>query len=171
MDKQPVQKGILTGIVAYVIWGLLPIYWKVLEHISSEVVFAQRIIWSAFFMLIFIIATRRWHSFIYEMKQMMTNKKVAWAILGASLVIGFNWYIYIWAVQNNYVVQASLGYYINPLVSVLLGVIVLKEKLSHVQKISIVLAGLGVIYLTASYNVFPWVSLFLACSLDRKSVV
>lgn len=162
MERQQVNKGITIGIIAYIIWGLLPIYWKVLDVVRADVVFAHRIIWSFFFIFIYIIVTNRLGTFFKELKRVLRHKKVFIAIVTASIIIGLNWLVFIWAVQSNYVIQASLGYYINPLMSVLFGVLILKERLSRVQQLSIVLAAIGVIYLTVSYKVFPWVSLLLA---------
>lgn len=164
MDRQQVNKGIFFGVSAYIIWGLLPMYWKALDVVRADVVFAHRIIWSFLFILLYILVTNRLKPFLIEVRRVFSHKKVLLAIVTASIVIGANWLVFIWAVQNNYVIQASLGYYINPLMSVLFGVIILKERLSRVQQISVVLAGIGVIYLTVSYQVFPWVSLILAVS-------
>lgn len=162
MEKQNIKKGIFLGASAYLIWGFLPIYWKFLESASAGAVLAHRIIWSFVFMLILIAATKQMPAFLNELKKILRHKKTLFIIASASIVISFNWLIFIWAVHEEHVIQVSLGYYINPLMSVLLGVIFLKEKLSPAQIVSFLLAGIGVLYLTASYGVFPWVSLGLA---------
>lgn len=162
MDSQQRNKGIIIGVFAYVIWGLLPIYWKALDAVRPDVIITHRIIWSFFFILIYIALTNRMKPFLTELKRIVLHKKVFLAIIVASIIIGTNWLVFIWAVQNNYVLQASLGYYINPLMNVLLGVLILKERLSRMQQISVILAAIGVLYLTISYNVFPWVSIILA---------
>lgn len=162
MNEQNVKKGVLYGISAYLLWGFLPIYWKLLESASAGVVLAHRIIWSFIFMIIFIIVTKRLKVFIKECKRILHHKRTMLLITAASLIISANWLIFIWAVQAGHVIQTSLGYYINPLMSVLLGVLFLKERLTPVQIISFILAGIGVIYLTISYGVFPWISLSLA---------
>lgn len=162
MQEQNIKKGIFYGISAYVIWGFLPIYWKLLERASADVVLAHRIIWSFVFMIIFIVVTKQLTTFMKELKKILHHKRTLFIITSASLIISANWLIFIWAVQAERVVQASLGYYINPLMSVLLGVLFLKEKLSPAQIISFILAGIGVLYLTISYGVFPWISLALA---------
>src|SRR5699024_10461084 len=113
-------------------------------------------------MLVFILAIKRWSAFITEWKRMIRNRKAILRVSSAYLVISLNWLIFIWAVQHDYVVQASLCYYINPLVSVLFAVIFLKESLSKLQTFSFIVAGIGVLYLTMNYGVFPWVSLMLA---------
>ena len=154
----------MIGVLAYLIWGLLPLYWKALDDVRADVIFAQRIIWSFVFIFLFILLTKRLRPFLTELKRVFSNKKILFSIIIASLVIGTNWLVFIWAVQHNYVVQVSLGYYINPLMSVLFGVIILKERLSGLQQLSVLLALVGVLYLTMTYKVFPWVSIILAIS-------
>lgn len=163
MDQQA-KKGVLIGIIAYIIWGLLPIYWKALDTIQADVVFSHRIVWSFLFILLYIMITGQLNDFMKEAKKIVSQPKVLLAIIAASIIIGINWLVFIWAVQNGYVIQSSLGYYINPLMSVLLGVVFLQEKLTRVQQLSVILATIGVLYLTVSYKVFPWVSLILAVS-------
>lgn len=154
----------ILGLSAYLIWGLLPMYWKLLDTTRADVVLAHRIIWSFLFMLIFLIATKKSKQFITECKRLWKHKQALCYLIIASIIISVNWLIFIWAVQHGHVIQASLGYYINPLVSILLGVIFLKEKLSPAQIFSVLLASIGVLYLTFSYGVFPWISLVLAVS-------
>src|SRR5690625_2196218 len=156
------NKGILYGVSAYLLWGFLPIYWKLLDNSGADVVLAHRIIWSFAFMSVFILVTGRTTDFMSELKRIIKNKKTMLIITSASIIISLNWLTFIWAVQAGYVIQTSLGYYINPLVSVLLGVLFLKEKLSHAHILSIIIAGGAVIFLTFSYGVFPWISLLLA---------
>src|SRR5699024_12193366 len=115
-------------------------------------------------MILFIVFTKKSDLFIAECKNLLKEKKKIFYIAFASVLISANWLIFIWAVQNDYVVQASLGYYINPLINILLGVIFLQEKLSNAQKLSFALAAIVVTYLTFSYGVFPWASLSLAFS-------
>lgn len=154
--------GIPAGITAYILWGLLPIYWKWLDHISAGVVLSHRIIWSFAFMMFFILFTKTWSRFTKECQNIFRNRKTLFLITTASIIISLNWLVYIWAVQSDHVVQTSLGYYINPLISILLGVLFLKERLTKAQVVSCFLAAIGVCYLTFSYGVFPWVSLLLA---------
>lgn len=158
------RAGITYGVIAYILWGLLPLYWKLLEAVSAEVVLAHRIVWSFLFMLLLILFSKRWAMFIQECKRIIHHKRVLLTIMAASILISANWLIFIWAVQHDHVVQSSLGYYINPLVNILLGVIFLRERLTRVQIVSCVLAAIGVAYLTIDYGVFPWISLFLAFS-------
>lgn len=156
--------GVIYAAFAYFLWGLLPIYWKLLDHVSADEILANRVFWSFLFMLVILVFTQKWAEFTRTLRQFKANKRVLLALVGASVLISINWYLYIWAVNSNHMVEASLGYYINPLVSVLLGVLFLKERLSLAQYISFLLALIGVLILTFSYGVFPWVSIVLALS-------
>lgn len=170
MQETNTKYGLSLGFAAYILWGFLPIYWKLLESFRADVVLTHRIIWSFIFMILFILFTKKSDLFIAECKNLLQEKKKIIYIAFASVLISGNWLIFIWAVQNDYVVQASLGYYINPLVNILLGVIFLQEKLSNAQKLSFLLAAIGVTFLTFSYGVFPWVSLSLAFSFGFYSL-
>ncbi|WP_047983859.1 EamA family transporter RarD [Ornithinibacillus californiensis] len=154
--------GVVYAVFAYVIWGFLPIYWKIIDAVPASEILAHRIIWSFVFMVFIVLFVRKWPGFIDQCKIILKDKKKLFSITMASIVISLNWLIYIWAVNSDHVLQASLGYYINPLVSILLAIIVLKEKLTKSQTVSVILAGIGVLYLTFSYGVFPWVSIVLA---------
>lgn len=171
MGDKNIKSGVLFGLGAYIVWGLLPIYWKLLEDQRADLVLAHRIIWSFIFIFIFIIVTKKYKPFIYELKSLIKHKKKLLYIILASIVITFNWLTFIWSVQQNFIVQTSLGYYINPLVSILLGVIFLKEKLSKAQVLSCFLAAIGVIYLTVSYGIFPWISFILATSFALYGLI
>lgn len=162
MKDNKVKNGVIYGLIAYLIWGILPIYWKLLEDVHAGAVLAHRIVWSFVFMILFILLTKKWTLFVQQCKEVFFSFKSLMTITAASLFISLNWLIFIWAVQHEYVVQASLGYYINPLLSVLMGMIFLKEKLSLAQMLSFLLAGIGVAYLTIDYGIFPWVSFLLA---------
>lgn len=158
------QAGIIYTAFSYFLWGILPIYWKWLNHVSAYEILANRIFWSFWFMLLFLFLSKRWKDFTAYIKTSLTKKKQLFALLLASLLISMNWFIYIWAVNTNQMVEASLGYYINPLVSVLLGVFILKESLSKAQMVSFGLAAIGVLILTISYGDFPWIAVGLAFS-------
>jgi chloramphenicol-sensitive protein RarD len=155
-----VQTGILFALAAYILWGILPVYWKALGNLPAYEILCHRIIWSHIFLLLILLFRKNWRWIKIELKRPLTLLTYA----GSSLFIGFNWLIYIWAVNSGHLVQASLGYFINPLVSVLLGVFFLKEKLRTWQWFAIILATSGVLYLTAFYRAFPWIALFLAFS-------
>ncbi|WP_404456080.1 EamA family transporter RarD [Virgibacillus necropolis] len=164
MEQSDEKLGIIYTASAYLLWGFLPIYWKLIQGVAAGEILAHRIIWSFLFMVAVILVMRKGKSFIKECKLIIRDKRKLIGITLASVMISINWLTYIWAVNNDHVIQASLGYYINPLVSILLGIIVLKESLTRRQLLSFILAGVGVIYLTFSYGVFPWVALLLAFS-------
>lgn len=162
MERNTDRLGIVFAVGAYVLWGFLPIYWKFIDYVPAGEILAHRILWSFVFMVAIVLVVRKWPGFIHECKLILKDKKKFISITMASIVISINWLTYIWAVNSDHVLQASLGYYINPLVSIILAIIVLKEKLTKSQTVSVILAGMGVLYLTFSYGVFPWVSLLLA---------
>lgn len=156
--------GVLSAAGAYFLWGILPVYWKQLSYVPAYEILAHRVIWSCVFMFIILLVTRGMRQFADETLAIMQNPKKRGGLLVASLLISVNWLIYIWAVNENRVVETSLGYYINPLVNVLLGIIVLKESQTLWQSISFVLAAAGVAVLAISYGTIPWVSVSLAVS-------
>ncbi|WP_100333157.1 EamA family transporter RarD [Bacillus alkalisoli] len=156
--------GILFAAFSYILWGFLPLYWKVLQHVPAWELLAHRILWSLVFMLVILLAMKKFSTIPLELKTLFANKKRAIGLTLASICITLNWGLYIWAVNTNNIVEASLGYYINPLVSILLGIIVLKEKLSRWQMISIIIASVGVLILTVNFGSFPWIAITLAFS-------
>jgi len=156
----------LTGMAAtagaYLLWGILPLYWKLVDLVPPLEILAQRITWSFFFMALVLLSTRKFKDFWGELCEISCKLKKLSGIVIASLLISVNWLTYIWAVNSNHIIDTSLGYYINPLVSVLLGIMILKEKLSFWQMVSFFLAMLGVLNLTFHFGAFPWVALILA---------
>ena len=158
VQKRENMVGTWYAIAAYVVWGILPLYWKALKHIPAREILAHRVIWSFVFLFLFNTVRKRWP----EVKQDYTHKLNRVSSLLSAMIIGAVWFIYIWAINANHVVEASMGYYINPLVSVLLGMIFLKERLTFWQNIAFVLAILGVVFLTVQQGRFPWIALSLA---------
>ncbi len=156
--------GVVFAGLSYILWGVLPLFWKMVDGVPAGEILAHRIVWSLVFMLLILAALRKIPSFAGELKALIKNRKRLIGISLASIFISINWGLYIWAVNADRVIEASLGYYINPLVSILLAVIVLKEKLSGLQTVSIILAGAGVLVLTFSFGTFPWVAIMLALS-------
>jgi len=150
--------GTWAVVAAYVSWGLLPLFWKLLDQIPAQKILAHRIVWSFAFLFILVFFQERW----LEIKKIFSSKKTRTTLSLTSLILGMNWFVYIWAVNSGHVVEASLGYFINPLVSVLLGVWFLKEKLNFWQKISVFLAFIGVLYRAVDIGNIPWISLSLA---------
>lgn len=164
MNHKDMKLGALQAGFSYILWGILPIYWKFLHHVNADEILANRIVWSFILMLILLFATSKWSLFVDTLKGFGKNQKQLWILIIASFLVSGNWFVYIWAVNHDLMIQASLGYYINPLVSVLLGVIFLRERLSLAQYLSFVLAITGVIILSLSYGQMPWISLALAFS-------
>ena len=161
------SSGVLFGISAYVIWGLLPIYWRWLERASSYEILGHRAVWSLVFCLLFLAFQKQLISTFKLFKDIRTLSLLALT----SLLLSVNWGIYIWAVSEDRVVEAALGYYITPLVAVSFGVFVLKEKLRNLQIISVFLAGLGVLILTVAYGHLPLVAISLAISWGSYSLI
>ncbi|SOC06200.1 chloramphenicol-sensitive protein RarD [Ureibacillus xyleni] len=158
------QKGILYAFGAYGIWGLFPLYWKLLDQVNSMEILLSRVIWSFVFTTIFILLLKQKNLLIEDLKLLWSNKKIFLSLLAASFAISCNWYIYIFAVNNGHVIETSLGYYINPIITVLFGMIFFKERLSKMQLFAVLVALVGVVVLTISYGEIPWVALLLAFS-------
>jgi chloramphenicol-sensitive protein RarD len=156
--------GIASGSGAYLLWGVLPAYWKLVYPVPAQEILAHRIIWSFFLMLGILIVTKRLRLFLAEFRYIISQPKKLFCVIMAALLISVNWVTYIWAVNDNRIIETSLGYYINPLVSGLLGIIVLKEKLSFWQTIAFLLASIGVLHMTLNFGAIPWISLLLAFS-------
>ncbi|MBE4909575.1 EamA family transporter RarD [Bacillus luteolus] len=156
--------GVLYTAGAYILWGFLPLYWKLLDYVPSAEILAHRILWSFIFVVLILAVANKGKKFITECKNVFTTKKALFGVTASAVLISCNWFVYIWAVNHDHIIEASLGYYINPLVSVLLATIVLKEKLNYWQVIAFILAGIGVLILAIQYGQFPWVALTLAIS-------
>ncbi len=154
------NKGILNGIAAYTLWGFFPIYWKFLQQVPALQVIGHRISWSFVLLIIVILATRQWQDF----RSAALTPKVIGIYAIASVLLTINWLVYVWGVNAGFIVETSLGYFINPLLSVLLGVIFLRERLRPAQWIPVGIAAAGVIYLTVIYGRLPWIALSLAFS-------
>ncbi|MGB2908315.1 MAG: EamA family transporter RarD [Candidatus Aminicenantaceae bacterium] len=158
MTRDTQRSGTLYVLTAYVVWGLLPIYWKALQSVPAPEILAHRIFWSFVFVSFLLWKQQRWAEFKWTFR----SRSNLWICILTAAIIGSNWFIYIWAVIHDHIVDTSLGYFINPLITVLLGVIFLHEKLNRWQIIAFVLASLGVGYLTLEYGRVPWIALSLA---------
>lgn len=165
------SKGIIFALGAYLIWGFLPIYWKQVEHISSYELIAHRVLWAFIFMIVFILVTNRMHLFYKDLKFIFRDKKKVIALFAASTVITTNWLLYIIAVNNGHILDASLGYYINPLISILIGFVILGERFSKSQWTAIIIVFLGVTYLAVGLGSAPWISLTLALSFSIYGLI
>ncbi len=165
------KKGIMFALGAYIIWGFLPIYWKQVEHISPYEIIAHRVFWSFIFMIVFIIMTNRLFLFGKDLKFIFKDKKKVMALFFASAVITSNWLVYIIAVNTGHILDASLGYYINPLISILFGFVLLGERFSKIQWIAIAIVFIGVTYLAVGLGAAPWISLYLAASFSIYGLI
>ncbi|MCG7333230.1 EamA family transporter RarD [Salinicoccus roseus] len=165
------SKGIIFALGAYLIWGFLPIYWKQVEHISSYELIAHRVLWAFIFMIVFILVTNRMPLFYKDLKFIFRDKKKVIALFAASTVITTNWLLYIVAVNNGHILDASLGYYINPLISILIGFVILGERFSKSQWMAIIIVFLGVTYLAVGLGSAPWISLTLALSFSIYGLI
>jgi len=161
------NKGTRYAIGAYISWGVLPIYWKWLHHVPALQLISHRILWSFFALVFFILLTHQWKKF----RQAVSTPRVLRVYSAAALLIGINWLTYVWAVNAGHIVETSLGYFINPLLSVSMGVIFLHEHLRPRQWIPLGLAVSGVLYLTFAYGSLPWIALTLAVSFGLYGLV
>jgi chloramphenicol-sensitive protein RarD len=159
------RKGVLLAIGAYLIWGLFPLYWPLLEPAGAVEILAHRMFWSAVVMGIGITLVRRWREL-----RMLTRK--TWLLIAlAALMISLNWGVYIYAGNNGHVVEASLGYFINPLVSVALGVVALRERLSRIQWVALIVAVAGVVLTSIGTHGFPYIAVTLAVSFGLYGLI
>jgi chloramphenicol-sensitive protein RarD len=161
----------LFAVAAYTMWGFAPLYFKAIDAIPAGEILMHRIIWSALVLCVLIVGLRQ----IGKVKQAIGSFKVLRILLLAGILLAFNWLLFIWAVNNNYLLEASLGYYINPLINVFLGRLFLGETLRPLQKLAVGIAAVGVLVLLVNYGSLPWIALSLACSfafygLLRKQV-
>ncbi len=159
--------GVIYAVVAYMLWGILPIYWKLIDSVFAIEILSHRILWAFVFTIVIIAATKEWKA----LKLIMKDKKQMFYIFIASILIAFNWGLYIWAVNSDKIVDASLGYYINPLFAVAFGMLIFKEKLNYWQAGALFMASMGVIIKTLQYGKIPWVSLGLAVSFALYGVM
>lgn len=166
-EKQSYKTGLYYGLGAYVTWGLIPIYWPYLEPASSLEILSHRVVWSLITLFIIISFLKQWPIVFDAVK----IKKAAWLLLLGSIFISINWGVFIWAVGNDRVVDTALGYFMNPLVSVALGLIIFREKLRPLQWTAVAIAFVAVLYLTFAVGSFPWISLSLAFSFGFYGLV
>jgi chloramphenicol-sensitive protein RarD len=166
-DRERLREGLVCALIAYVLWGFLPIYFKVVAAVPAGEVLVHRILWAVPFGLPIVLARRQWPEVAAALRDL---RRLGWLALSASF-IAINWVIYIWAVQNDHIFQASLGYYINPLIYVLVGVVVFGERLHRMQSAAIVFAAAGVAVLTFSGGQFPLLAVTLAISFTIYGVI
>ena len=165
--KSETISGVIYAGSAFIIWGLGPIYWKALSGVPSPEIIVHRVIWSSLLLLALIVLGRFWNEFVSALKDV----RVVLTLFSTAVILALNWLLYVWAVNNNHMLQGSLGYYINPLVNVVFGVLFLKERLRRAQILAVLLAGVAVVYLTVSYGEFPWIALALASSFGLYGLI
>ena len=159
-DHGRARAGLLLGVGAYLLWGVLPLYFKALAHVAPTEIVAHRIVWSLIFLSALATLWRRWPA----IRTAVTTGRVLITLMVTALLIAINWLVYIYAVVSGHVLEGSLGYYLNPLVNVLLGVVLLKERLSPAKVFATLLAAAGVAVLAAGAGSGLWISLTLAAS-------
>lgn len=165
--KNAMSTGAWYALGAYVIWGLMPIYFKALQHVAPLQIVAHRVLWSCVLLLGWLALSMQWRT--------LRARAGSWRVLRsygiAGLLIAGNWLVYVWAVNNDFLVETSLGYFINPLVSVFLGVLFLGERLRPWQWAAVALAAAGVLYLAFAYGSVPWIALTLAFSFGFYGLI
>lgn len=164
--KSARRQGMLAALATYLIWGVLPLYWNLLARANANEILAHRIVWSFLFMLLVLGLTKRWRRFKADCRGLWQNKRRGGILLAAAFIISINWLTYIWAVNHNHVIDTSIGYYINPLMSVLFGIIFFREHIGGLKKICILLAAIGIFSMTYQLGSLPWVSVVLAVSFS-----
>lgn len=156
------KKSLVLVFFAYVIWGVLPLYWKLLSGLDSVFILCNRIIWALVFSIVLLFALKK----LPKMKELLTDRSKLKYLIPASLIITVNWGLYIWAVNTDHVIESSLGYYMNPLVVCLFGIVIFREKVNLPQVVALLLALVGVVISTIQYGSFPLVALALAISFS-----
>ena len=165
--KSESVSGLICAGSAFLIWGLGPVYWKALRAVPSLEILVHRVVWAFIFLLVWILSGRHRHEFINALKDF----RILLTLFLTASILAFNWLLYVWTINNDHMLQGSLGYYINPLVNVVFGVLFLRERLRRAQVLAVLLAGVGVVYLTVSYGEFPWIALALASSFGLYGLI
>ena len=160
MNEQ--KQGMINAIIAYTLWGIYPLYWWLLQSVGPVEILINRMIWSFVTLLVVIVSLRLAKPLKETIRGLLADKKKLALLIMATALLSLNWFIFTHAMVSGRILEASLGYYINPILSILIGVVLLKEKLNKYQIIAVLIASIGVLFLTLSYGVFPWISLLLA---------
>jgi chloramphenicol-sensitive protein RarD len=161
------RTGLVAAVAAYGWWGVVPIYFRALRHVAPLEIVAHRVVWSVAVLAAFLAVQRR----LRDLGPLLYTRRTLGLLVASTLLIAGNWLVFIWAIAHEQLLQASLGYFINPLVSVLLGAAVLGERLTRGERIAVCLAACGVAWLTFAAGVFPWIALFLAVSFALYGLV
>lgn len=161
------RKGLLIAASAFVLWGLMPLYWHLLKAVPSLQIVAHRVLWCAVLVALWL----QWSQGRGWFKAILAQPRLAAMLTLSGLCIGVNWGLYIWAVNAGHVVESSLGYFINPLLNVVIGTLFLRERLNPTQWVSVAITTLGVLWLTFNYGSFPWIALALATSFGIYGLI
>ncbi len=167
MDAKQTRLGVILALVAYFIWGVAPAYFKLIHQVPADEILTHRVIWSFFFMLVLISLSRQWT----QVKQILRTPKKIPALALSAVLVGGNWLLFIWAVNNGHMLEASLGYFINPLVNVVLGMIFLGERFRRMQWVAVLLAACGVLVQLWTFGSLPLIALGLAFSFAFYGLV
>ena len=163
--------GIWIGAGSYFIWGILPMYWKLAGEIDAVEILAHRMIWSFVFMVVLIAIFGRWKSVMTELRQITRQPRTLLAMTAATLLISINWFLFIFSVNGNHLLSASLGYYINPLVNIVFAMLLLKERLRSGEMVAVVIAAIGVVLLSISQGAVPWAAISLAITFSLYGLI
>jgi chloramphenicol-sensitive protein RarD len=166
-DPADHRRGTWAAVAAFALWGLMPLYWHALRAVPSAQILLHRIVWST----VIVGGLLCWRQGFDWLRASLSRRGIAKWLALSGVLIGFNWGLYIWAVNAGHVVETSLGYFINPLFNVLIGVLFLREKLRPVQWVSIAIAGAGVLWLTLRFGQLPWIALALAGSFALYGLI
>ena len=161
------RRGMWVAVGAYVLWGVMPLYWHLLKAVPSLQIVLHRIAWSALFVGAYLL----WRDGRGWLRRTLAGPRLGWMLALSGVLIAFNWGLYIWAVNAGHVVETALGYFINPLLNVLIGVLFLRERLRPLQWLSVAVAATGVLWLAVRYGQVPWIALALASSFGLYGVV
>ncbi|MFS1702247.1 EamA family transporter RarD [Alteromonas sp. AMM-1] len=157
----------LYAIAAYTMWGVAPLYFKQLVEVPPTDILMHRVIWSALLLCVLLLALGQ----MGKMRAVFASKRLMYSLSGASVLLGANWLLFIWAINSNYMLEASLGYYINPIINVFLGRLILQERLRPLQKFAVLLAIAGVANIIIAHGTLPWIALTLACTFSVYGLI
>lgn len=161
------QRGLIFGFIAYLLWGFFPLYFKAIDTVPAMQILAHRFVWSFLLLVIVNLIRKEWG----QISLLVRQKKILAVYIIAGSLLAVNWGVYVWGVNSGHVVDASLGYFINPLLNVLLGVVFLRERLRWSQWVPVGLAAVGVLYMTIQYHKVPWIGLSLAFTFGLYGLV
>ncbi|BFJ70004.1 MULTISPECIES: EamA family transporter RarD [Salmonella] len=167
MDAKQTRQGVLLALAAYFIWGIAPAYFKLIYYVPTDEILTHRVIWSFFFMVALLSVSRQWR----QVKRLLKTPKKIFLLALSTVLVGGNWLLFIWAVNNHHMLEASLGYFINPLVNILLGMIFLGERFRRMQWLAVILAVCGVLVQLWTFGSLPIIALGLAFSFAFYGLV